>query len=375
MYKFSKCPLCGSERNINKYNNNKSSLCRYGFMPSRKEALDVPRNLELEISECIDCKFVWNTKYESFKVNYSNLPILESAIHSPNYLDFQKDQAIWLSSKINSKELSIVEIGGGSGDFMNYVKAKKRFIYEPSTESINISKNIRVYNKYFDPNSDKIEGEVIVMRQVLEHIEQPFTFLNSILKNTLFNHGYIYIEVPSYNQTRAKSRFYDFYYEHCNYFSLNSLAKLALLLNVNILHLGSNFNNELNICLMEYDKEILSKNHYIIAKESIKEKVNLLIKSKDKIAIWGASGNGVAFLNELNINYKSIPYVIDDDKRKQGQYIPSTGQEIVSPESDYLTNIDCIFIASQLHTKTIANKCYKQFGDNIEIYNLQGEYL
>ena len=80
--------------------------------------------------------------------------------------------------------------------------------------------------------------------------------------------------------------------------------------------------------------------------------------------------NGVALLNELNIDYKSIPYIIDDDKRKQGHYIPSTGQEVVSSESLKLKNINCIFIASQLHVKTIASKCYKQFGDKIKVYGI-----
>ena len=368
-----KCPICGSGRTTKKYTNNKTSLCRYGFMPSRSEALDVPKNLELEILECVDCEFVWNTKFESSKVNYANLPILESALHSPVYLDFQKEQAKWLSSKINSQTKSILEIGGGNGYFINHVKAKKRIIYEPSSESNNISKDITIYNKYFNPDLHQIEGEVIVMRQVLEHIPQPFLFLNSIIKNTLFNHGYIYIEVPSYDQSRINNRFYDFYYEHCNYFSLNSLARIGLLLDLNILSLGSHFNNELNICLMEYKKNISSENQFSKSKENIKSKIESLLKSGRKIAIWGASGNGVALLNELNIDYKSIPYVIDDDKRKQGQYIPSTGQKIVSSESHNLDNINCVFIASQLHVKAIASKCYKKFGDKVKVYNLQGK--
>ncbi len=370
-----RCPICGSERTTNHYTNKKTSLCRYGFMPSRSEALNVPKNLELEILECMDCNFVWNNRFESCNVNYNDLPILESSLHSPAYLDFQKSQAIWLNSKISSKANSILEIGGGSGYFMNHLKANKRVIYEPSGESKNIPNDIKVHNKYFDPNIDLIEGDVIVMRQVLEHIPQPFLFLKSIINNTLFNHGYIYIEVPSYDQSRLNNRFYDFYYEHCNYFSLNSLARIGLFLKVNIISLGSFFNNELNICLMEYDKGNSSKIPFSIAKENIKSKIQSLLNSGYKIAIWGSSGNGVALLNEINIDYKAIPYVIDDDKRKQGQYIPSTGQKIVSSDNQNLEDINCIFIASQLHMKTIAKKCYEKFGQKVEVYNLKGELI
>ncbi len=370
-----RCPICGSLKTIFKYSNDKTSLCRYGFMPNRSDALAVPRNLELEILECIDCNFAWNTKFKSSKVNYSNLPILESALHTSVYLNFQKEQAIWLSSKINIEKKSVLEIGGGSGYFMNQIKAKERIIYEPSMESENISNDIKLYNKYFDPNLDKPEGEVIVMRQVLEHIEEPFKFINTIIDKTSFPHGYIYIEVPSYDQSKNRNRFYDFYYEHCNYFSLNSLAKMALLLKLNIISLESHFNNELNICLMEYKKNNSDDVHLSTAKVNIQSKIQALLKSGKNIAIWGASGNGVAVLNELNIDYKIIPYVIDDDKRKQGKYIPFTGQQIVSSGNLNLNNIDCVFIASQLHIKTIAKKCHDTFGDKVKVYNLEGDLI
>ena len=54
-----KCPICGSNRLTNKYSNDKTSLCRYGFMPDRMKALAVNRDLELQILECNDCDFAW----------------------------------------------------------------------------------------------------------------------------------------------------------------------------------------------------------------------------------------------------------------------------------------------------------------------------
>ena len=83
------CPICHSNRIITKYKNDKTSLCRYGFMSSRSEALNVPKNLELQILECIDCDFAWNNKFESSKVNYADLPVLESALHSKSYLEYK----------------------------------------------------------------------------------------------------------------------------------------------------------------------------------------------------------------------------------------------------------------------------------------------
>ena len=375
MTSLMKCPICGSTRTSKIYVNDNSSLCRYGFMTRHTDALAVPRNLKLNIYECSKCDFAWNCDFNPSNVNYLNLPILEAALHSPAYLEFQREKATWLSNNINLLDKTLIEIGGGSGFFMSQIKAKNRIIYEPSNEFKNISTDIHSYNKYFDPNEDPVIADLIIMRQVLEHIVDPFDFLNKIIKMSNKDKIYIYLEVPSYDQSKNNYRFYDFYYEHCNYFSLNSLANMCLQLGAKLIHLEACFNNELNICLLSYDKHLKIDQSFIESKDKIRVKIQRMINEDKKIAIWGASGNGVALLNELNLNYKSIPYVIDDDKRKQGLYIPYTGQEIISSESLLLGDINCIFIASQLHTDTIVKKCRSKFKNNVEIYNLNGILL
>ena len=48
-----------------------------------------------------------------------------------------------------------------------------------------------------------------------------------------------------------------------------------------------------------------------------------------RVVVWGAGSKGVTFLNTLN--NLSIEYVVDINPRKQGMYLPGTGQMIVPP--------------------------------------------
>lgn len=371
------CPICSSTHIIHAYENNKETLARYGFARDQKTALSIDQNLKISISECKSCGFGWNTKFDASKVNYQVLDIHEAASHSPQYQKYQKEKAKWLSDITSSAELEVLEIGGGNGYFMKEMNARERIIYEPSNESNQIPEDITVMNKYFDPNIDAIHADIIVMRQVLEHVPSPRDFIVELIKTSNMHRksksGYLYIEVPAYEKTKTFSRFYDFYYEHCNYFSLQSLACLANSANAKVYHLESCYNREINTCLMAFEGPLNKDNCYMDMQHILNCLIEEKINTRKKIVIWGASGNGTAILNKLKISTDHIKYVIDSDIRKSGKFIPVTGQKIVLPKDPSVADTDCVIICSQFHIKEIASQCRHSFGNNVEIYSLSGE--
>jgi hypothetical protein len=50
----------------------------------------------------------------------------------------------------------------------------------------------------------------------------------------------------------------------------------------------------------------------------------------ERVVVWGAGSKGVTFLNTFK-DQNLIEYAVDINPRKQGMYIPGTGQKIVSP--------------------------------------------
>jgi hypothetical protein len=57
-----------------------------------------------------------------------------------------------------------------------------------------------------------------------------------------------------------------------------------------------------------------------------------LESQNNRIVIWGAGSKGISFVNNLNISYKQIEYMVDINPRKRGKFVPGTGQCIVEPD-------------------------------------------
>ena len=70
--------------------------------------------------------------------------------------------------------------------------------------------------------------------------------------------------------------------------------------------------------------------------------------------MWGAGAKGVTFLNVLAIQPEFIPYVVDINPRKQGMYVPGTGQQIVHPERLRAYAPDVIFVMNPNYREEIS---------------------
>ena len=83
----------------------------------------------------------------------------------------------------------------------------------------------RTYFVADDVLKEDLAPDLIIMRQVLEHVPDPMVFLkayHALLSRTKGGNGLLYVEVPSTNATIEKGRFSDFYYDHVGFFTLNS---------------------------------------------------------------------------------------------------------------------------------------------------------
>ena len=56
-----------------------------------------------------------------------------------------------------------------------------------------------------------------------------------------------------------------------------------------------------------------------------------MAQAGQRVVVWGGGAKGVTFLNTLKTQ-DQIEYVVDINPRKQGRYVPGTGQQIVPPE-------------------------------------------
>jgi FlaA1/EpsC-like NDP-sugar epimerase len=124
----------------------------------------------------------------------------------------------------------------------------------------------------------------------------------------------------------------DIFYEHCNYFTLDTLQMLFTK------SVGGHFFNGQYIYviadLASVNDEIKKKEivpYKVKFKERLKEYSNMINQS-GSVAIWGAGAKGSTFLNLLDKEAQKIKCVIDINPKKQHQYVGGTGHYIIKPD-------------------------------------------
>jgi hypothetical protein len=222
---------------------------------------------------------------------------------------------------------SFVEVGCGKGFFLEMLSAKGFDIsgFDPTYEG----KNPRVMKQCFAP-SVRIGAKGIILRHVLDHIQNPFEFLNQ-LKEANGGSGRIYIEVPRFDWICERRAWFDIFYEHVNYFRISDFYRMF----GTIIESGSLFGDQYLFIvadlatLREPKRDVKDR---VIFPQNFTEKIAERGRVESgSAAIWGAASKGVIFALLKERAGERIATVIDINPAKQGKYLPATGLLVRSP--------------------------------------------
>jgi 2-polyprenyl-3-methyl-5-hydroxy-6-metoxy-1,4-benzoquinol methylase len=341
------------------------------------KSLDEAKNAvsgNIVLQFCRDCGFVFNSEFREEKVcydeNYNNNQNV-----SERFEKYTDELIIKLKQQFKLENKRILEIACGQGDFLkkisNTVKNVTCVGYDPSykeNSTIESCSNISIKKEYFQFETQGIKQDVIIMRHVLEHLPVPNAICTGITKN-LLDRGGVMLEVPDFTWILQQESYFDILYQHCNYFteeSLSYLLKAYGFSNINCEHVfGEQYlvgfaklsdraeriytNSKIELTKL-YDMVTNFANKFTLYK-SYWEKV---LSNQDKrFAIWGALGKGVNFVHITDKTNKHIHCAIDINKEMQGGYLPGTRVPIISPQSIKDLNISDIIIMNPNYKKEI----------------------
>jgi len=316
----------------------------------QKSAINSSRE-DLNLAVCLDCGFIFNQTFDISKMSYGN-KYDNAQNFSPYFTNYISNLANFLITEKKVKNCNIVEIGCGKGTFLRKLVEDKTwnnrgYGFDPSYEGpeTDLEGRLNFEKRYYDLDCTHIDADIIICRHVIEHVPDPLHLLR-IARNALKNSkiGKIFFETPSLEWILRNQVIYDFSYEHCNYFSANSL-KTAF---------------EKTGFIVENIKSIFEEQHLWLEAKSSSEKIEVTqnpdpipnlakkfgtmekeltkkwklkiqeLAEKGKVAIWGAGGKGVTFVNLVDPYRKWIDSVIDLNYNKQGNYLPGTGHPIIN---------------------------------------------
>ncbi len=344
---------------------------------TRQQAIQAPRG-DIRLGFCQDCGHIFNLAFNPKLMEYA--PAYENSLHfSPRFQSYTESLAAGLIDRYDLHSKDIIDIGCGQGDFLKLLcqlGANRGLGFDPSyTSDQNAGtspEHITFIQDFYSERYANYQADLICCRHVLEHIQYPRDFLNSI-RHSIGNclDTALFFEVPNVLFTLRDLGIWDLIYEHCSYFSANSLSHLFTSLGFDVRNLTETYKGQF-LCVEALPRTGLansSADHqnnlnrvtdfapafvgkYQSTVESWRRSLKQMTQARQRVVVWGSGSKGVTFLNTLQIQ-EQIAYVVDINPRKHGMYTAGTGQQIVPPE--FLRNYqpDVIIIMNSIYQQEI----------------------
>jgi SAM-dependent methyltransferase len=297
---------------------------------TKAEAIACPRG-DVWLVEDLDSGLIYNSQFNSELMQY------DSAYQNEQALSSVFKEHLQLVSRIIDRSIgrsNLVEVGCGKGYFLEALLKYGFDVtgFDPSYEGDN--EHIRC--QHFEPSSG-ILADGLILRHVLEHIEDPVNFLFQLSKANGAK-GRIYIEVPCFNWICDNRVWFDIYYEHVNYFRLTDFSRIF----GEVIESGHLFGGQYIYVVAELSSLRVPKRDYNDPVFFPKDFDSHLPKASNgnghSVAIWGGASKGVIFsLLMARVGIK-VSIVIDINPAKQGLFLPATGLLVSSPD-EVLSNL------------------------------------
>ena len=323
--------------------------------PTSEMALMAEKD-EVELVQSLISGFVFNKAFTAHKMNYdvhyqneqSNSAVFKN--HMQNVLQLLKSFGI--------KNKRVVEVGCGKAVFFEMMLQEgiDCWGFDPTYEG----NNERIKKEYFDETQKGIGADVIIMRHTLEHITKPFSFLHTIAKAN-DHKGFLFAEVPTFDWIVNKNAFWDIFYEHCNYFTQDSLgcmiddSRTGLLFGGQYIYLWADLSKIRNTI----PEDVQFKKYDTSTFDNKLDSYNKILMNNGTFAIWGAGAKGSTFLNLLDPERKAIQYVIDINPAKQNKFIAGTGHPIYAPDILLRQPVENILIMNEIYAEEIKQQIKK----------------
>jgi SAM-dependent methyltransferase len=325
---------------------------------------------ELDIVSCKACGHLYNRRFDDRGTeSLYAAPIQTNIPVSPAMTGALESTAAVILSHARASP-TVLEVGGGAGHLSRLLstRADKVHFVEPSqaiTGDAFPEANIVFHRAMFPtPSLRDQRFDVVVCRQVLEHVSNPIPFLRA-LRASLRDDGMAYIEIPSAEYIVANSSIIDFHYAHVHYYrrsvveALFSRAGFAVSDTVDV-KLG----HDIGFVLKPADpvERSVPPNDGVsdlaasldARRQCAHERLNAI---RGPIVLYGANSYSQALFG-LYPGIDSYGCMFDDTPQYSGHlaYGPLQDLSIEPPNAKRLQSAAAVVITAYLHDQSIAQK-------------------
>ena len=335
------CPICGGSTETSVERESLPVLNNVTY-PTRDAARSAPVG-SFALATCLACGFSHNRGFEpnlvAYDENYDNH--VESVVFDTYYSDLVR----LIIRRFKLSDGTVYDIGCGDGQLLKVLCEAA-----PNVSGVGIDPschptqdgNFRLIKGTPDEANLLPDARLVILRHVLEHIDDPVEFLTRLREEV--PDAPFFIEVPDLNWILTSGAFWDFTYEHCNYFTLPTLRLTLETAGFSVVEQHRSFGDQYQwaICrpadnrpppqknrVGNADSELAAVQAYLAVEADRFATISELAEGPDHFVIWGMSGKGVILASLLPEGVVSGG--IDMNRAKQGRYAPTSALRIHSP--------------------------------------------
>jgi hypothetical protein len=349
------CPVCASADLVACIDRDPVPVFQNALYPTEAKAKAAATG-RLAIRFCRACGFGFNAAFEPELVAYG--------------ADYENDQTVSrvFSAHVDNmagKVLSaldgrakpiVLEVGCGQGYFLErLVKLAPRPLgsalgFDPSFRG-EANPPLRIQARYFDrAAADEIQAAIdaIASRHVIEHIIEPVAFLRAV-RAALPDDARVelFLETPCVEWILTGSVVQDFFYEHCSYFTTESLGLCLRLAGFGVeavehvftgqylwakAHPDGAASTALPTALPQLAMAARFADRSSAVATRWQRDIADIVRGGGKVALWGAAAKGVTFASIVDPKREIIDCLVDVNPKKQGNFAPITAHPILAAE-------------------------------------------
>ncbi len=316
----------------------------------------------LQLKEIVSAERLFTSKDYLYYSSFSKTTIT----HAKNLVDY-----LIKNNMVQSNDL-VVEIASNDGYLLRFFMEKKFNVLgiEPAKNVAKVAQqtyNIPTIIDFFSSNlakklvSNGISADIIIANNVIAHTPHINDFVSGIytlLKNT----GIAIVEIPYFKNIVDNLCFDMIYHEHMYYYTVTTLNKLfsknglfmqkveqtsvqggslrvwatktpqnKFFTQQDRMSIHSLLEEErkLEVSKIQYYRRFANKLEGF--KDKLKDFLNSVVSSNNKIAGYGAAAKAFTFLSFCGIGADIIDFIVDKNTYKQGKYIAGINIPIYNP--------------------------------------------
>ena len=373
-----RCPACGAAHPEPFYEARGVPSNSCILMDSAGEAIGYPRG-DIVLGLCDACGFISNLAFDPALTEYS-ARYEETQGFSPTFSRWHRSLAEQLVARHRLAGKTVIEIGCGKGEFLTLLcelGAAKGIgfdpAYRPERNTGPAADRVEVVRDFYSDRYAAIRGDFLCCKMTLEHIPTVGDFVATVRRSMDgWDDAVVFFQVPEASIILDGLGFWDVYYEHCSYFTPDSLRRLFAGHGFDVLSVDTDYNGQ--YLMIEARPSASSgdraepedaakaastrrlvdrfRDSYRPAVDGWRRRLDEAAGRGERTVLWGSGSKGVSFLTTVGLG-DQVAAVVDINPYRRGKYMPGTGHRIVGPDDLPTLRPDRVVIMNPIYRQEI----------------------